>query len=141
MYKTESVIAFGALNSFWPNYNFKSTKLPMKSDNHMQASEKSCKINFLIQHTSYGKKDPPKWNPTIFTRLAEELYNVMRRQSMNNLRVPVYNVVQSNGENWHQPDDYNWCKHKGYLMSAAMLQSKEANQNDTGKQDKYTYQE
>jgi len=114
----------------------------MKSDNRMQqASVKSCKVNVQIQHTSYGKKDPSKWNPTFFTSMVEELYNVMRRQSMNNLWVPMYNVVQSNGQNWHQPDDYNWCKHKGYLVSATMLQSKEADQNDTGKQDKFAYQE
>ena len=60
---------------------------------------------------------------------------------MNNLWVPMYNVVQSNGENRNQPDDYNWCKHKGYLVGATMLQCKEADQNDTGKQDKFAYQE
>lgn len=51
----------------------------------------------------------------------------------------MYYVVQTNGENWQQPDDNYWSKHKCNLMGATMLQSKQTNQYGTSNQKECPY--
>lgn len=92
-----------------------------------------------IQPTSYAEKEPSKRNPTSFTSLSKILDDVKWRNGRNDLWIPMYDIVQTNGKNWNQPDDYNWCKHDSHFVSAKVLQSKQAHQYNTSKYQQFTY--
>lgn len=52
-----------------------------------------------MQPTSYAKKNPSKRNPAVFSTYFKVRDNIMWRNCTNNLWIPIYDVVQTNGQN------------------------------------------
>lgn len=71
--------------------------------------------------TCYAEQNPTQGHPTLPLCLLQKFVHVMRRECLKHLRIPVKDVVQSDGAYAKQPYYHDGCKQKPYTVCPIVL--------------------